>query len=359
MPARITQMSIEKPSVGSITTAAPRQVSVSQDDINRLLENRPLLQRMIEEGSLTISGPSKPLASGAPATVIVSLFGYSTPATLTRQPAGTITLKMGDIKIPLSRVDRPLPLPIDKLFAYMKAHDIKPRVAIAPKPRSSFDEAIEKMRDILFGQTTEEEPAVHVPAPSIPYQAPTITIYKRPEVTVSRETPPPSAPNLSWDATLDELNSLIARINDKAIKKQTIAVRNALIALAKQGEDKTNLAGILNLTSRLLTAAPGEERKALASQCRLSALAKQENPSPAWKAFGIAMIIMGTLILGLGVLTCIAAGPIGAAPVIGGALILAAGAGMFARGRSHPEPQTLMNGLCDSIVKDLSSATSI
>jgi hypothetical protein len=352
MPGRITQTYIEEPGVGStirsLVSTAPAQISVSQKAIYRLLENEPLLQEIIEGGNLTITSLPDASPSGAPPMVMVSLFGYSTRATLIKQLGGTIAIEIGDILIPLSLLERPIPFSPDTLATYTKAH-----TAIVPKPRSPFDEAIERIRKILSEQPPQ--PEVHItPVSHIPYQVLPATA-DTPAVAATTS----AAPTLTWESTLSELNSLIARINDPAIKKQTIAVKNALIALAKQGEDKTNLAGILNLTSRLLTAAPGEERKALASQCKLLALTKQQDPSPAWKALGIAMIIMGTLILGLGVLACIAAGPIGAAPVIGGALILAGGVGMFTRGCSHPEPQKLMNKLSDSIVKAPSAVTSV
>ena len=122
--------------------------------------------------------------------------------------------------------------------------------------------------------------------------------------------------------------------------KNTLDVRNKIVALHKSKSDPAKLAECLYFTNQLLTSSPGLEREARAAQYRLLAKRIPEKSSLLWQALGCAMIILGASMVTLGticLMTTIPGFGITTAPSIG---LATAGMGLLNLGlftRSHHE----------------------
>ena len=176
------------------------------------------------------------------------------------------------------------------------------------------------------------------------------------ENTNGRHVPP-----LSYEHSLIELDDTIRKIVDPTIRQKTIAVKDRLVAIYPQSENKEELVRYLDLTNQLLKAKPGEERGRIADQyLRLATTAKYSH-SPVLQALGIAMIILGITIAALSTALCITQGlaPIGAAGLLGGLGMFAAGVYLVDYGRPHRETTELMNALHADVIDADSNAPLI
>ncbi len=298
----------------------PRQITASQENIYRLLQDKRLLQQLLHSGFLTINA----LPSSAPTAqpvFRVQLLSYSTLATLVEHAGSEPTFKMGDIEIPLQTIEQALlhaadnldmdELPSDSLF-------------VAPYPPFSA---------ILAGEEEADEEE---------------------EYSIDATDDDNTLPLLSYEDHLAELNRNIQNLANPEIKQKTIAVRNKISALHQMGQDPKSLTQDLELTNRLLMAKPGEERQAITALYQQRAKNAQNSHSPALQALGIAMMLLGAAIAAISALFLINPATIGngVAGVMGAATLLATGIGLFAYGRTRADDATtLMTHLGENMNK--------
>ena len=349
----------------------------SLEDIIDPRHNSQAQQHGLNNGQIRIT-PLLGLGFGVPHNagfLNIDVGGYSTIASVFRQDNGNAVMHVDGMLFSLQALQHNISLPTNStnLALLGNVDRIEPALIGFQSTTTVPDVVIEELPDGLpanepmlaapqqLGLATvataeilvtptivvpearpQDEPALHQTTNLAP---PTTVVEERAPLQAHINTSP------SYEDALFCLNQNILKIQKTSIKKDTINIRNKMMALHQQKEDPTKLAHCLDLTNRLLTSPPGQERIHIAKEYKQVATTFRNMSSLLWKALGIAMCALGATVLSVGGLSLLSIGSAGP-----GISIAAAGAGLIGFGlftlKRHESAEKKMNSLQTAIIAE-------